>query len=636
MSRKIISLIICLSLLVSTFAFSVVTTSAAGDDVIGRYSYTINNPYKRVNWDTWKAYRCATHVHTDRSDAKVAFKDMIEQYYSLGYQGLALTDHGTVNYSWTKNQARLAIFGYQAFKFGNVDELSEERYTQITTGSDRGGDGMIEIPLGIELNGASTSKCHVNSYFADCGHGDLELTATWPETAVQKSQAAGGICHINHVGEWTEGRHDINTYDEDFVNRFSQLFLKYSACIGMEWVNTSDNRTRNDRYLYDQTMKITAPLGRPIWGFCEDDAHYLDDCGNNAQFFVLPQKTTENIRTCMTNGEFFACSKYSKNAHELGDGFVAEGDFPMVSRISVDEIKNQITICPYGATKIKMIADGNVIETIDVNSDNQECTFDLNKHEDEINSYVRFFATGRGGICYVQPFLLTKRAYDRCTAQFTLPSDDTQLTVRDSAGNMVEPANSDNYYLLNKGEYTYKAERNDYESDTGTIIVTDSDISGAVQKKINITLDRILIRPVVGGSATVNYENRLIYGLRPGLRETDFPNYVKPASGASIRYIQTGRGFGTGALASVSDSDGGVKNYTLVIFGDIDGDGCYDGQDAVYLSLIANGMLTRDRVGEALWLASDCNHDGAIDGDDVDIVTETGLKLAEIAQSDKV
>ena len=58
---------------------------------------------------------------------------------------------------------------------------------------------MTEVPLGIELNGASTTKCHVNSYYADCGHGDLELDAKWPEDAVKKSQAAGGICHINHV-----------------------------------------------------------------------------------------------------------------------------------------------------------------------------------------------------------------------------------------------------------------------------------------------------------------------------------------------------------------------------------------------------------------------------------------------------
>lgn len=399
LTGRIISIFLAAVMLVSLFP----STYAVEYETIGNYDYTITNPYASVDWDSWKPYRAATHVHTVRSDGNIELNDMIEKYYELGYQGLALTDHGTVNYSWTKDQKRLAIFGYQYFVHGNVDEISEARYTQITTGSDRGGNGMINIPLGIELNGSSTAKCHVNSYFADCGHGDLEMGATWPRDAVAKSHKAGGISHINHVGEWTEGKSDINTYNADFVRDFASIFTAYSSCVGMELVNTSDNRTHNDRYLYDETLKLTAPSGRNIFGFCEDDSHEYEDCGNNAQFFMMPQNTAENVRTSMETGAFFACSKFAKTADELGDGFTAQGDFPMVSRIDVDEKRDAISFIPYNAKVIKIVADGVVLDEKQVTSDYQKVTFDLNEYEDRINSYVRFYITGDGGICYAQP-----------------------------------------------------------------------------------------------------------------------------------------------------------------------------------------------------------------------------------------
>ncbi len=494
------------------------TAGAASYDAIGKYDFKITNPYASVDWDTWKAYKGATHVHTVRSDGDIELNDMIEKYYSLGYQALALTDHGTVNYSWTEDQTRLSIFGYQFFVHGNIDELTEERYQQITTGSDRGGDGMTEVPLGIELNGASTVKCHVNSYYADCGHGDLALDAKWPETAIQKSQAAGGICHINHVGEWTEGRNDINTYNEEFVSNYSKLFLNYSACIGMELVNTKDNRTHNDRYLYDQTLKITAPLGRNIWGFCEDDAHDFGDVANNAQYFVMPENTQANIRTSMENGTFFACSKTAKTEDELGDGFEAQGDFPMISRVNVDEGTSQISVNPYNARVVKMVADGKVIAEKNVSYDNQTITFDLNEYEDEIGSYVRIYVLGDGGICYAQPFLVSKTDTKTSTVQFILPSTDSIVTVKDSSGNIMEACNSDNYYKLSAGNYTYSASRAGYETKNGSFSVSQASIDAALQIKINVEL-----QADIGLVTTTFYVPETIY-LSPS--STSFQYYI--------------------------------------------------------------------------------------------------------------
>ena len=627
--RKILSVILSVMMAVAMIAYIPATAFASSYDIIGKYDFDITNPYETVDWDTWKAYKGATHVHTVRSDGDIELDDMIEKYYSLGYQALALTDHGTVNYSWTKDQTRLSIFGYQYLSHGNIDELSEERYQQITTGSDRGGDGMTEIPLGIELNGASTSKCHVNSYYADCGHGDLELKAKWPEDAVKKSQAAGGICHINHVGEWTEGRHDINTYNEEFVKKFASIFLNYSACIGMELVNTKDNRTHNDRYLYDETLKLTAPQGRNIWGFCEDDAHDFGDVENNAQYFIMPKNTQANIRTSMENGTFFACSKTSKNDWELGDGFEAQGPFPMVSRVNVDNETNQISINPYNAHTVKIVADGKVIGEKSVANDNDTITFDLNDYEDQINSYVRIYILGKGGICYVQPFLVTKTEYAKCTVQFNIPYSDTTLTLKDEQGNIIDPINNENYFRVSAGKYSYTVVKDGYETKVGTINVTQATVDAGLQIKVDIELVKN------SGPLSFTKQNDLVYGFNILENISDPVNKsigLKNGTHFEIEDISKAK---TGdEIKIVDDKTGNVlKTYTVVVFGDINGDGIYDGRDATILSFIINGMLT---PSPAMRLAADCNHDSVINKDDLAIIEQAGLLLSNVSQGESI
>ena len=70
-----------------------------------------------------------------------------------------------------------------------------------------------------------------------------------------------------------------------------------------------------------------------------------------------------------------------------------------------------------------------------------------------------------------------------------------------------------------------------------------------------------------------------------------------------------------------------------VIFGDVNGDGWYDGTDSIIVNCIANGMLSEDDVGEAVYMAADCNHDGIIDQLDVDILNQAGILLAEVDQT---
>ena len=75
-----------------------------------------------------------------------------------------------------------------------------------------------------------------------------------------------------------------------------------------------------------------------------------------------------------------------------------------------------------------------------------------------------------------------------------------------------------------------------------------------------------------------------------------------------------------------------LKTYTLVIFGDVNCDGEYDGRDSVMLNCIVNGMLTKEQVGDAVWKAADCNHDGEINEADIELLNSAGVLTSDISQ----
>ena len=67
-----------------------------------------------------------------------------------------------------------------------------------------------------------------------------------------------------------------------------------------------------------------------------------------------------------------------------------------------------------------------------------------------------------------------------------------------------------------------------------------------------------------------------------------------------------------------------VKRYTVVIKGDVNGDGAADGCDAVIINAAAAGMLT---LSDHLEMASDTDGDGNITDSDSEYPMNCGLNL---------
>lgn len=575
---KILSLLVSVIMLMSVVTVGF-TAYAEPSDVLGDYDFTVvDNPYSEVQWDNedLHAFKSATHDHTVRSDADIELNDTIWYHYMCGYEVFCLTDHGTVNgvdithngvttgatgvhgvsCGWTENQDRCALYFYQSFVHGNIDEITKTDYDNIIYGRavfDRPADlvaagrGMFNLPLGNECNAASTNKCHVNTYNVSFGHG-ANRSVEWPESTVAGSYNVGGYSHINHVGEWTDGNGDPSVYTESWVNDYVLIYERYcpnrsidtenikyhenitgqmvpAGVIGMELVNTADNRTRNDRYyVYDASLKKLAPQGINIYGFCEDDSHEESDIDRNAQYFLVNDGTawseedkafygaqypgedepwygyTGDIVRSMTTGQFYCSSKNSKNSYELGDGFNAAGPYPSLNYFNVDDEKDQITLRVTNASKVRLVADGNIIatETVDIVDGYTTVTFDLNEQEDLINSYVRIYLTGAGGITYLQPILLSKTERKQSFVQFILPSTDTKLFVYDTKGTIDDTSDdvlintdyTENVYVLEPGDYIYKATRDGYLDTVENFTVTQEDWDSNRERIIEVVLNQ--------------------------------------------------------------------------------------------------------------------------------------------------
>lgn len=300
-------------------------------------SYVITNPYEKVNWDEVSAYKTALHTHTNASDGDDLLINSIGRHMETGFDIVATTDHGTVNYSWGVNSENKLIFGAMSLigkTEGAITPLGSEGTfadgTAYTYGTAENGDDyvtladgrkILRVPFGIENNAVSVNA-HVNSWFADyCNNG-----ITTYEDAVIGVDKAGGVSVINHPGEYTKARYEIrseNAYDDNnpvynyYINKFAHLIDKYDSCIGIDINSKGDNRTRFDRILWDNLLKRFAANGKNVYAIASSDAHQLNVIDTGYTLALLPELSSAALKNALLNGEFFAASHCLGNYDEL-------------------------------------------------------------------------------------------------------------------------------------------------------------------------------------------------------------------------------------------------------------------------------------------------------------------------------
>ncbi len=416
--------------------FSVAGFSASADNSTpSEKNFTIVDPYARVDWDTWGKYKTQLHCHTTASDGFLKVDEFVQKHYDLNYDIVALTDHGTLNRGWNvvpETVPLMRLIKKERTKMEEIVPLTDEAYQSYLNGTAPSEtrthtNGMLDVPLGIELNMATPiADCHLTGYFAEYGQGLAGVFGDY-ETPSKGVKEAGGISMLSHVGEYVYTDKDSEKYvgqpiDEYYVNKFARLFIDLKgSSLGMGINSATDAHTRCDRILYDQILQKTIPNGVVPWCNTFADSHNESAINDAYTMSLMPKLTMEDFRTCLEKGEFFSISHYSNGVELNGmpemPGFDEQKVYdtksylldntPMVTRVTVDQEKDTITIEGTNFDEITWVSDCNVIRR-ESNITSGKATLDLHASDllDEPNLYVRFYITGDNGICYSQPFVL--------------------------------------------------------------------------------------------------------------------------------------------------------------------------------------------------------------------------------------
>lgn len=181
----------------------------------------------------------------------------------------------------------------------------------------------------------------------------------------------------------------------------------------------------------------------------------------------------------------------------------------------------------------------------------------------------------------------------------------------------------------------------DYDQDDQTLVDSvASDLNAAIdgleEGKYLMLLDT--------SAQHVDSTNNFMYGFNEGFYTGDdaemtfndyfLSNYGLAYPDGSLTFEPTAMGSGTGSVVNMYDADNNfVDKYTVVIFGDVDGDSKVDACDSLVMKAYSAMLLSDSQYGSAAKYASDLNYDGYISSTDSKVCENEGLFKTTVDQN---
>ena len=113
-----------------------------------------------------------------------------------------------------------------------------------------------------------------------------------------------------------------------------------------------------------------------------------------------------------------------------------------------------------------------------------------------------------------------------------------------------------------------------------------------------------------GSTTVIDEETGFIYGLEEGI--ADLEGFVEYAGG-TVEYVKTAEGFGTGTVVNFVVNGEVLYTYTIVILGDVTGDGVVDTFDSTKLAEVVNGDIELEKDSAEEFAADIENNDKVAD-----------------------
>ncbi len=163
------------------------------------------------------------------------------------------------------------------------------------------------------------------------------------------------------------------------------------------------------------------------------------------------------------------------------------------------------------------------------------------------------------------------------------------------------------------------------------IFSADSDVSPTgfwkAEYKSSFTCTQINPVEFING-ASVRADD-VISGLSCGL--SDLKDYTNLLPGFSLNFSQSK--IGTGTQVDLVYENNIIFSYQTLVYGDLNNDSFYDGEDSFIALLILWEMLDSSNTDSLIIEAADADRNGAVEKADVEILQKAGLVLQSVPQN---
>jgi len=202
----------------------------------------------------------------------------------------------------------------------------------------------------------------------------------------------------------------------------------------------------------------------------------------------------------------------------------------------------------------------------------------------------------------------------------TCSTDSKNVTYNTAIGQLPTPADRTGFVF--KGWYD--------KSENGNEITSDTILSKAENLTLFAHWEHDTFMPKADSEVVI--EDKLLYC--DGILSMTKEELAAQFSNTNLSVKMNTAKIATGTTLTLTDDENNVYDtLTVVVFGDTNCNGWYDGTDAVIVRCIEKGMLNQSNVSVAVLKAADCNHDGVIDSSDADLLDEAGVLLSQIDQT---
>ncbi len=154
-----------------------------------------------------------------------------------------------------------------------------------------------------------------------------------------------------------------------------------------------------------------------------------------------------------------------------------------------------------------------------------------------------------------------------------------------------------------------------------------------VSKTVNVVGETVDLVPNAAyeSKAVIDKTNMVIYGFDIGMTSTaELKQKIIVTGAGTMKVNYTEFGLGTGSTIDVVVDGEVVKTYSVIIFGDVNGDALIDSNDSSTVQSVSTGLTVFD--GKTLVFASDLNNDGIIDSSDLGVVRSAANGVSVIDQ----